>query len=193
MTRILVAFGSKHGSTAEVATAIADRLGADGHGVDLFPVDIAPGPEGYDGVVLGGSIYMGRWHEDARKYLLRHRGELSGSRLAVFALGPKTMADVDVAASLTQLCGALAKTPELTPVLVEVFGGVVRPDRLHFPLSRMVASDARDWPAIDAWTREAARRFGSPSADEKGPVSGAFPRADEETRTLDLLHGKQTL
>ncbi len=167
MTRILVAYGSKHGSTAEVAAAIADRLDADGHGVDLFPVDIAPGPDGYDGVVLGGSLYMGRWHEDTRRYLLRHRGELSGSQLAVFALGPKTMSDADVAGSLTQLCNALAKTPELTPVLVEVFGGVVRPDRLHFPLNRMAASDVRDWAAIDAWAREAGRRFGSPSAHEK--------------------------
>ena len=33
----------------------------------------------------------------------------------------------------------------------------------------------------------------SPPSPHTSPVSGAFCEADEETRTLDLLHGKQTL
>jgi hypothetical protein len=31
------------------------------------------------------------------------------------------------------------------------------------------------------------------SGQQKSPVSGTFLEADEGTRTLDLLHGKQTL
>lgn len=35
-----------------------------------------------------------------------------------------------------------------------VFGGVVEPSKLHFPLNRMPASDARDWSVIEAWAVE---------------------------------------
>ena len=79
MTRTLVAYGSKHGSTKEVATAIAADLRAAGHDVDLLSAGAAAvaGPDGYDSVVVGGSLYMGRWHADACRFVRRHHDALS--------------------------------------------------------------------------------------------------------------------
>ena len=74
--------------------------------------------------------------------------------MAVFALGPKTAEPKDLAESRAQLEKALQKAPEVVPSLVAVFGGVIDPTTLRFPLSRMPASDARDWEAIDAWADE---------------------------------------
>lgn len=159
MSRVLVVFGSKHGSTREVASAIADQLHDDGHGVDLFPADVAPAPAGHDAVILGGSLYVGRWHAGVRRYLRRHHAELSALPLAVFALGPRTMSEHDVAESRAQLDAALAKLPDVKPGLVSIFGGVVDPGELHFPFSRMAAADARDWSAIRAWADEASKAF----------------------------------
>ena len=42
---------------------------------------------------------------------------------------------------------------------VAVFGGVVDPNEAPVPLSRMPASDARDWDAIDEWAGEVATAF----------------------------------
>ena len=78
--------------------------------------------------------------------------------LAVFALGPKTLDDEDVASSRSQLDRALAATPQLTPEPIAIFGGVVDPAKLRFPFNRMPASDARDWDAIEAWAGEVAGR-----------------------------------
>ena len=66
MKRTLVAYGSKHGSTKEVATAIAADLRAAGHDVDLLSAGAAvvAGLDGYESVVIGGSLYLGRWHFD---------------------------------------------------------------------------------------------------------------------------------
>jgi hypothetical protein len=50
--------------------------------------------------------------------------------------------------------------PELEPLSVAIFGGVVDPAKLPFPLNRMPASDARDWAAIEAWAEEVAARIG---------------------------------
>ncbi len=79
--------------------------------------------------------------------------------LAVFALGPKTLAEAEVVASRSQLGGALSKLPELQPVAVAIFGGVVDPTKLRFPLTRMAASDSRDWDEIAAWANEVRARF----------------------------------
>lgn len=157
MTRkVLVAYATKHGSTAEVAEAVAATLAEEGLDVDVERAAAVESVAPYELVVLGGSIYMGRWHEDAKSFLKRHADALSGRRLALFAMGPRTLAEADVLASRQQLESSLKRFPQLEPVAVAIFGGVVDPEKLHFPFSRMPASDARDWDAIRRWTEELA-------------------------------------
>jgi menaquinone-dependent protoporphyrinogen oxidase len=152
--KVLVAYATKHGSTGEVAEAVATGLGKDGFDVDLLPARAIRGLAGYDAVVIGAALYMGRVHADARRLLSRLRDEPAGLPLALFALGPRTAATADIEASRRQLDATLAKLPELKPVAIGVFGGAVDPTRLRFPFNRMPATDARDWEAIGAWTAE---------------------------------------
>ncbi len=154
--RMLVAYGTKHGSTLEVAEAIAATLRDCGHEVDVGPAAGVRALDDYGAVVLGGALYMGRYHPDAARFLKRHRRALETIPFAVFAMGPKTLAEAEVAASRRKLDHALATVPELTPAAVAIFGGVVDPGKLHFPFKRMAPSDARDWGAIAAWGREFA-------------------------------------
>jgi menaquinone-dependent protoporphyrinogen oxidase len=157
--RILVGYATKHGSTIEVAEAIATSLRHGGYEVDVGAAADMRTIDGYSGVVLGGALYMGHWHKEAVRFLKQHRHALEEIQLAVFAMGPKTLAEADVAASRKQLDDALETVPELTPALVAIFGGVVDPSKLRFPFKRMEASDARDWDAIAAWGREVAALF----------------------------------
>jgi menaquinone-dependent protoporphyrinogen oxidase len=157
--QLLVAYGTKHGSTIEVAEAIAAELRDSGHEVDVAAAAEVRELDDYTAVVLGGALYMGRLHQDAAGFLKRHRHALQELPLAVFAIGPKTIAEADVTASRKQLDHALAAVPELTPVAVAIFGGVIDPSKLRFPFKRMPASDARDWDAIGAWGRELSVLF----------------------------------
>ena len=156
--RTLVAYASKHGSTEEVARWIARYLRDEGHHVDVRDATVVTDVEPYDAVIVGGSLYMGHWHADARGFLRRHRAALEGLPLAVFALGPLNLGDEQVAESRGQLERALTHL-DVSPQLVTVFGGVVDPKKLRFPFSRMPATDARDSSQIAAWAREAALRF----------------------------------
>jgi menaquinone-dependent protoporphyrinogen oxidase len=153
----LVAYGSRHGSTREVAEAIAATLRDRGLAVDLRPAGEVAALDGYDAVILGGALYAGRWHADARR-LLRRR-ELATLPVAVFALGPHTLSEEDVAGSRAQLDRVLARVPDVEPIAVAIFGGVIDPAQLRFPFSRMPASDARDWDAIRAWAASIAARI----------------------------------
>jgi menaquinone-dependent protoporphyrinogen oxidase len=161
---ILVVYATKHESTHEVATAVAARMRVRGAEVDVRPASEVGTLSPYGAVVLGGALYAGRWHRDARRFLAHHREELSTLPLAVFAMGPLKMEPADVDASRRQLDRALAKEPELTPMSVRIFGGVIDPAKQRFPFTHMDAADARDWNAISAWAEELVRRFAEPAA-----------------------------
>jgi menaquinone-dependent protoporphyrinogen oxidase len=153
---LLVAYATKHESTHEVADAVAVRLRERGLDAEVRPARAVGTLAPYGGVVIGGALYMGRWHRDARRFLSQHRDELTVLPLAVFAMGPLTVKDEDVAGSRKQLDHALAKEPRLDPVTVAIFGGVVDPAKQHFPFTHMDASDARDWEEIRAWADSVA-------------------------------------
>jgi menaquinone-dependent protoporphyrinogen oxidase len=156
--RALVVYASRKGSTREVADAIAARLEADGLRTVVQPAGDDVDLRTFDAVVLGGALYAGRWHRDARRFLRHHRHILRTMPLAVFAMGPATIDEHSMTVALAQLERSLGRTPELVPVAVTIFGGVVDPERLPFPFNRMPASDARDWDAITAWADEVAGR-----------------------------------
>jgi menaquinone-dependent protoporphyrinogen oxidase len=150
---VLVAHASKRGSTEEVAAFIGSRLREQGLVADVRRAAEVEDLAHYDGVVLGGSLYFGRWLDDARAFLSRFRTALAGRPLAVFGLGPKTASEHDLAESRAQLDRALR---DVEPDTVAVFGGVIDPAKLRFPFNRMPASDARDWDAIAVWADEVA-------------------------------------
>lgn len=81
--RVLVVYATRHGSTRDVAEAVAKGLGETGGNVDLRAVDEAPAPQGYDAVVVGGPMIMG-WHRGAVRYVARHRHALAEIPTALF-------------------------------------------------------------------------------------------------------------
>jgi menaquinone-dependent protoporphyrinogen oxidase len=160
MAKVLVAYASKHGTTREVAESIAGTLRESSYlNVEIEDAARVYDISSYDAVVVGGGLYMGTWHADARHLLKRHRHELVGKRLAVFGMGPDSLEESKVAESQKQLARALAATPELEPMAVAVFGGALTPETWRFPFNRLPAFDARDWDAIRGWAEEVAAKL----------------------------------
>ena len=151
---LLITYATRHGSTQEVAEAIAVELRGVGYDLDLRSLDEMEDVSAYEAVVLGAPLYTGRWHPDARRFLKHHRGELAGIPVAIFALGPTKETEEQRTGSRAQLDRALAKTPEVRPAAVEIFGGVIDPKKLRYPFDHMPAVDIRDWKTIRAWAEE---------------------------------------
>ncbi|HXF60491.1 MAG TPA: flavodoxin domain-containing protein [Caldilineaceae bacterium] len=159
---ILVAYATRYGSTQEVAEVVAATLRAHGLAVDLQPMRNVQTLEGYNAIVLGAPLYIGRWHKDAQRFLARHRETLMQRSVALFTLGPTQPDEKEWKGVRAQLDQELAKVTWLKPVAIELFGGKYDPAKLRFPdsllaklpaspLHQMPASDIRDWPAIRAW------------------------------------------
>lgn len=121
--------------------------------------------EGYQAVVLGAPLFIFKWHDDAHRFLKRHRAALAQRRVAVFALGPLGSSEEAMRGSRAQLDKDLAKYPWLEPIALEMFAGKYDPEKLIFPHNLMAAGpasplraipagDYRDWDAIHAWASE---------------------------------------
>ena len=88
MSKLLVAYASKHGSTAEIAEAIGDELRAAGVEADVAQASEVGDVARYAGVVLGSAVYMKRWRPEARHFLRLLERELGDRPLWIFNSGP---------------------------------------------------------------------------------------------------------
>jgi menaquinone-dependent protoporphyrinogen oxidase len=145
-----------YGSTKDVAEAVASAIRNAGIDVDVSDAGEVKRLDGYDAVVLGAPLIVGKLHKDARRLLSRHRKALEDLPVALFVLGPcKNPHDDDEWSDCrAQFDKALAEVAWLQPVSAELFGGRFDPALLKFPFNKMAgsepASDARDWGAIEA-------------------------------------------
>jgi menaquinone-dependent protoporphyrinogen oxidase len=156
MARVLVAYASKRGSTAEIARVVAETIEHAGLDVDCREAGAVDSLDGYDAVVLGSAVYMRRWRGDARHFLRHHRKQLERLPLWVFSSGPIGDPARDNPA-WTEPGHTIKKAEQLGARDHVVFGGRV-PAEPKNPMERGMAEgtppewrDRRDWDAIRAW------------------------------------------
>jgi len=85
MKKVLVAYATMAGSTADVARTVGEEIGQSGAQVHVLPLSEVKDVAGYDGVVVGGPMIMG-WHRAASGFLKRHRADFQRIPLAVFVM-----------------------------------------------------------------------------------------------------------
>jgi menaquinone-dependent protoporphyrinogen oxidase len=81
--KILVAYATNAGSTAEVAETIRDELASQRADVDLRQVGEVTSLNGYSAVVVGAPMIAG-WHRDALRFLRRNQEALREMPVAYF-------------------------------------------------------------------------------------------------------------
>lgn len=155
--RILVTYGSTREGTAGIATAMADTLRTRDIAVDCLAADAVRSIDDYDAVVVGGALYMARWHRAARRFVARFASQLRVRPVWLFSSGP-----LDASASTTEI----APVAEVASLMKRIgarghatFGGRLAPGARGFIASSMArtrAGDWRDWDAIRAWTDRVA-------------------------------------
>jgi menaquinone-dependent protoporphyrinogen oxidase len=152
--RVLVAYASKHGSTEEIAQAIAERLQAEGLESDCRHAGDVKELDGYGAVVLGSAVYMKRWRHEAKRFLHRHRGDLARMPFWIFSSG--YVGEAERNAAWEEPAGVVKTVEELGAREHVVFGGRVPTD--GGPMARAMAkgtppesADRRDWDEIGAW------------------------------------------
>ena len=165
MEQILVCYATRYGSTAEIARIIGGVLRDAGYRVTISPVSDAGDPAGYDAVVIGSPLYMGKWLVEAREFVSRNRASLSSRPVAVFSAGfTLRNRTKDHIAAVDEALGSSVKL-YISPVSTGYFAGRLDPDTLSaadraiIALSGALPGDFIEPDEIRRWARELPARL----------------------------------
>ncbi|MDQ4491884.1 flavodoxin domain-containing protein [Sinomonas sp. ASV486] len=88
MKKILIAYGTTEGQTEKIADVIADSLR--GRGLDATMLDLRDSQDealdAYDGVIVGGSIHVGKHDKRVVDFVEKNRGTLTSRPSAFFSV-----------------------------------------------------------------------------------------------------------
>jgi len=153
--RVLVTVASRHGSTAEIGTAIARVLEAAGIEVDVVDPERVTSVDPYDAIILGSAIYGGRWLASARDLVDREETGLRERRVWLLSSGP-----IGEPPRPRQVpADGLAIEERIGAVDHQVFEGKLDRSGLGFGEKLMASSvradpgDYRPWDAVLEWAR----------------------------------------
>ena len=156
--RVLVAYGSKYGATAEIAERIGQVLRQAGLSVEVLPAERVGNVQGYKAVVLGSAVYIGRWRKQAAAFLKANEKALAERPVWLFSTGPTGEGDP---VALTQGWrfpkGLQPIADRIRPRDIALFHGSANVDKMN-PIEKWMlknvkvpSGDFRDWDAITAW------------------------------------------
>ena len=156
--KVLLAYASRSGSTAEIGEKITEVLRLAGIAVDLLPVDEVNELKEYSAVILGSAVYYGRWRKEAVKFLKAQEGALVDKKVWFFSSGPAGDGDpVALLEGWTFPPLLMEIADRIQPQGTVVFHGVMDRSKMNFfeswLLKKMEAplGDFRDWDSIARW------------------------------------------
>jgi menaquinone-dependent protoporphyrinogen oxidase len=159
--KTLVVYGSKRGGTSGLAEMVAGALTDEGATVDVASAaERTVDPTGYDAVVIGGALYAGHWHKDARRFVRRYRRVLRDRPVWLFSSGPlDPSAEESDLPPTHQVAGVME---QLAARGHQTFGGRLAPDAQGFPASAWAkthAGDFRDQDHVRRWAHAIVAAF----------------------------------
>ncbi|WP_431994525.1 flavodoxin domain-containing protein [Streptomyces griseoflavus] len=158
---VLVAYGTTNGSTAEIAETVAGVLRREGLTAEARDAGSVRSAVSYDAVVVGGGLYAGHWHRDARRFVRRHGKDLEGRPLWLFSSGPldpsASERDIPPVPWVRKAVARLDARDHVT------FGGCLREGAEGW-VARMIlrggrGGDFRDFGRIEEWATRIAREL----------------------------------
>jgi len=165
-TKILIAYESQFGSTAEVATFIGKNLSVDKQEIEIKKINEIDDLSPYSKIIIGSAIQYDKWMPEARNFVIANRKELEEIPVAFFftclVLSKKTEKARLQAKGYSDNLKSLVT--EIKPTSVGQFAGVLDYSKMSFG-QRILAKglfaiigvkegDYRDWKKIKKWTEK---------------------------------------
>jgi menaquinone-dependent protoporphyrinogen oxidase len=145
MTRIYIPYATTEGQTARIADYIADVVRA--HGDDADAVDIGHAtdgvPDGYDGVIVGSSIHMGKHDKHVSEFVRHNRARLEAVPAAFFSVSLAAHGDESEAERYVE---EFEGETGWHPAQVALFGGALPYTHYGFIKRRMMKKIVSDKP-----------------------------------------------
>jgi menaquinone-dependent protoporphyrinogen oxidase len=162
-TKVLVAYASKYGATAEIAEKIGQALKQEGLQADVLPVKSVKNLSEYKAAVIGSAVYIGQWRKEAANFLKKNEKMLTERPVWLFSTGPAGEGDpVQLMKGWRFPKGLQPVADSIKPRDIAIFHGNVDTNKMNFFEKWMISNvkspmgDFRDWNAITKWATDIA-------------------------------------
>jgi menaquinone-dependent protoporphyrinogen oxidase len=177
--RVLMVYGTRYGATGDTIAAIAKMFREAEHMVQVVDAekDQVETVEGYDLVIVGSGIRMGKWTKGPDQFLQKFRHELQSMKVVLFVSSAMQAIyahenDLEEMAKATdQYLKDQAKKYGLSPISMAVLGGIFPYDTMGFVMKKTLGQmwrkfeeagfekqdgsyDTRDWWMIEVWVQD---------------------------------------
>jgi len=158
--KVLVAVGSKYGSSRAVAKKIATVLEEQGFEVDSQDAADVRSVMPFDAVILGSAVYGGLWRRDASSLAKEHREALKLRDVWTFSVG---MENVVVAGQPKDEAYGIAE--KIGAHEHRRFAGALDPERLNIGERALIRAldpplgDFRDFDDVTTWAEGVAAQL----------------------------------
>jgi menaquinone-dependent protoporphyrinogen oxidase len=184
--RILIAYGTSEGQTGRIAEHLAQVIREQGYEASTLDLERRGADEvtGYDGVIVGASVHIGKHQRCVRHFVKENRAQLEGIPSAFFSVSLAARDDSETARQEVQ--GYVEKFVQETgwrPPMVGFIAGALLYTRYGFFKRWMMKNIARrkgspdidtsldyeytDWPSVKRFAEEFMEDFaleGAPGA-----------------------------
>jgi len=126
--KVLIAYGTRYGSTDEISQEVSKILGEKGLEVELFNLGINkpknwPKLENYDGVIVGTSLKINSWKKQVKTFLEKNKDKLKEKKFGIFTCGAYAIGEPEDACE--DIARRLMKNLELAADIHDAFAGVL--------------------------------------------------------------------
>ncbi len=164
-SRVLVIYGSYHGSTREIASFIGNRLRKNGIQSDVKSTNEDINFSHYDSIIMGAPIHRGKWMKAALDFASVHSDSLTQVPLSCFftcmaAAVPSPNKEI-IGELQTHTQSIIEIFPEIPPSHIGVFSGKLDYDKCSFIESLVIrtfmnknnlpSGDHRNWQVVGDW------------------------------------------
>ena len=161
--KVLMAYATKYGATAEIADKIGQVLRQAGLRIDVLPVDRVSDLRSYEAVILGSAAYIGRWRKEAAKFLKSNEKVLADKLVWLFSSGPTGEGNPVELMDGWRFPKSLQPIADrIQPKDIAIFHGAMYIEKLSWIEKWMIkkvkapVGDFRDWDAITSWAKTIA-------------------------------------
>ncbi|MGW0179134.1 flavodoxin domain-containing protein [Nocardia sp. NPDC003345] len=171
--RVAVIYATEEGSTRDIAEFVAADLNQRGADVQLRDIDHAPGPEGFDAMIIGSAVHDMNFLPAACAYIDRNRPGLAATGVHLFGvgLGPALHGPIghrlgrSVPKKIADLRDSIgAREYQAFAGVYERHGVTLKARTLFRLMGGTRYGDLRDWTAIQNWSTRLGDSLGLPAA-----------------------------
>ena len=120
--KVLIAYGSRYGSTEEIASKLASLLKENEIETTLLNLkkERTPNLNNYDGIIVGSSVKITKWMKEPQRFLKQNRETLNEKKLAIYVSCMSVLTDPEYARD--ELLEKIMKKTGVKAILYEAFG-----------------------------------------------------------------------